>query len=227
MPGVDSGSDSADGRADGWVVDNCEVGNFTGIGINFGNYVSFVRITNNYIHHNGDAGVQINTHCNSSVISNNRVGWNARNGIDCNGNGNLIEYNVCRHNGTQAGTTDRNGILVGGILGFSSNGNRVHHNECMYNKRCGIFLGGETMLNTEAVGNQSSENTGSGIMVEASGEGNRNEALVIVDNELNGNGHYGFVANGSGLITFTDFARNTGQGNRPALMVEGAELRRH
>jgi hypothetical protein len=219
VPGVDSGADSADGTSDGWMVINCEIDGFSGVGINFGNFSNHVTIRGNYIHHSGDAGIQINTICNLNRVVSNRVEWNARNGIDCNGNDNIIEQNDSHYNGTQEGTTDRNGILVGGILGRPANRNRVLYNRTHFNHRCGMFIGGERMSGTELIGNEASHNVGSGIMVEALTQANTNEALVVTDNRMDRNGYYGYVENGKGLISIVRFARNQGEGNDPRLML--------
>ena len=49
----------------------------------------------------------------------------------------------------------------------------------------------------------SSENAHAGIMVAAMSDSKRNEALAVVDNQLNRNCYFGFAANGGGTTSFS------------------------
>ena len=60
-------------------------------------------------------------------------------------------------------------------------------------------------------------------MVEAMTDANRNEALLITDNRMIRNRFYGLAENGTGSITYAGFARNTGSGNRPSLLLQSAQ----
>lgn len=137
--GVNSGADLQQlGTADFWTIENCEIDSFPYSGINFGDYTNNCTVQNSIIHGNGDAGIQIGRHSTFNSIYGNTAYSNGKNGIDCNGDDNTLTLNECYGNGG-TGSTDRNGIFVGGVSLTAANRNKIRYNTCHNNDRAGIL----------------------------------------------------------------------------------------
>ena len=133
-------------------------------GINTGGDSLRWTIRNNLIRNNTGDGVFLASGTSDSIVSDNITTHNGANGIDCNGSNNTIRGNVSKSNGVPGGPIDRNGILISGILGGSSaNYNSVVGNETSNNGGSGITIRADfgTYANYNVVsGNVSHHNSG-------------------------------------------------------------------
>ena len=179
-PCVDSGN------ATGWVVDNCDILDFSGQGILTGDYCADLRISNNGIYNNGDAGIQIGKGSHHIRVLWNSVKYNGYNGVDNNGDDVEIANNLFEGNGTAGNPSDGNGILLAAAPGFTCDRNRVYSNRCLSNNRCGIFAGPMEINNPDLIGV-----THSGTMADN----------VIESNTVENNGRHGILVENIGTAT--------------------------
>jgi hypothetical protein len=133
-------------------------------GINTGGDSMRWTIRNNLVRNNTGDGIFLASGTSDSIVSDNITTHNGANGIDCNGSNNTIRGNVSKSNGVPGGPIDRNGILISGILdGSSANYNSVVGNETSNNGGSGITIRADfgTYANYNVVsGNVSHHNSG-------------------------------------------------------------------
>jgi parallel beta-helix repeat protein len=190
-------------------------------GINTGGDSRSWTIRNNLFRSNGGDGIFLASGTNNSVVADNVIIENGKNGIDCNCSDTAIHGNISRHNGIAKGPIDISGILVSGILnGRSANFNSVVGNETSYNNGVGIIIRADlgTFANYNVVsGNVSHDNGADGIDIDGSDLGTW-IGNTIVGNTVYHNTRFGIMVDGQNAssIQHTLISSNTSIANGSA-----------
>jgi parallel beta-helix repeat protein len=137
----------------GVTVQNADIKEFTwGI---YGNGANLVNIVNNHLHHNTDTGIFWANGNNFTVLG-NLIEWNTADGLGTAGDtySNVIQFNTLYSNGVIAGgaygmniemfnsfITDNilySNAWYGIFVWFPSSGNKIYHNNFIFNNDFGI-----------------------------------------------------------------------------------------
>jgi len=209
------------GNATDVAVEDCIIEQWGDAGINTGGSSARWIIRNNIIRNNLQQGIFIASNTTDCVVSDNIVTGNSANGIDVNGQRNVISDNVVRSNGGSGGATDRWGILISAVSGANADYNSVTGNIVSASGAQGIIVratAGQTANYNKIIGNTSIANTGSGsngdgIAIDGSAAGTLT-GNQIIGNLCQGNQRHGIAVDGTvATTTQTLVGGNTCLGN--------------